>query len=69
MTKEQKALVKVTTDGKSNVDNLSHLFSLNGRECYNLRNTNHMLLVPKPNTIFIKRTFSYQYTASLTWNA
>ena len=51
----------------SNLDNLSHLFSITKRDCYQLRSNDNMLLLPKPNTNAMKKSFGYR--AAVTWNA
>ena len=59
-------LVKKIIAGKSNLGNLSNLFSITNRYCYNLRSNNCMLSLPKPNTNGIKKCFSNR--ASVIWN-
>ena len=47
--------------------NLSDLFQFCGENhSYTLRNTGNDLLVPKPNTVILRRSF--RYTGSITWN-
>ena len=53
--------------GKSNLDNLSHLFSIAKWDCCQLRSNDNMILLPKPNTNAIKKSFGYG--AVVTWNA
>ena len=42
--------------GRSNLDNLGHLFSIIKRDCYKLRSNDNMLLLPIPNTNAMKKT-------------
>ena len=58
---------KDSSAGRSNLDNLSHLFSITKRDCYQLRSNDNMLLLPKPNANAMKKSFGYR--AAVTWNA
>ena len=59
-------LVKKILTGKSDLDNLVGLFSLNNREGYNLRSNNCTLSLPKPKTNALKKSFGYR--GSVIWN-
>ena len=61
------SFVQKIVAGRSNLDNLSHLFSIAKRDCYQLRSNDNMLLLPKPNTNAMKKSFGYR--AAVTWNA
>ena len=51
----------------SNLDHLSHLFSITKRDCYQLKSNDNKLLLPKPNTNAMKKSFGYR--AAVTCNA
>ena len=61
------SFVQKIVAGRSNLDNLSHLFSIAKRDCYQLRSNDNMLLLPKPNTNALKKNFGYR--AAVIWNA
>ena len=60
--------------GTSNLDHLCHLFSIARQDRYDLKSYDHydlrsydnMLLLPKPNTNAMKKSFSYR--AAVVWN-
>ena len=51
--------VTIFSCGDSNLSNLFRL-SISNRDCYDLRSTNNTLMLPKPNTNAMKRTFGYR---------
>ena len=61
------SFVQKIVAARSNLDNLSHLFSITKRDCYQLRSNDNMLLLPKPNANAMKKSFGYR--AAVTWNA
>ena len=61
------SFVQKIISGRSNLDNLSHLFSIARREFYDLRSNGNMLLLSKPNTNAMKKSFKYR--AAVIWNA
>ena len=61
------SFVQKIVAGRSNLDNLSHLFSITKLNCHRLRNNDNMLLLPKPNTNAMKKSFGYR--AAVNWNA
>ena len=46
--------------------NLSDFFRISNRDCYDLRSNNNTLMLPKPNTNAMKRTFGYR--GAMLWN-
>ena len=61
------SFVQKIVAGRSNLDYLSPLFSIAKWDCYQLRSNDNMLLLPKPNTNAMKKSFGYG--DALTWNA
>lgn len=59
------SLMKKLVRGENN-NNLTDLFSLSNRPCYNLRSNNRVLSLPKPNTNALKKSFSYR--GARVWN-
>ena len=58
-------LMKQIVDKKS-IDYLQELFTISSNSVYSLRSNNCSLLLPKPNTNALKRSFSYRGAAA--WN-
>ena len=65
--KKQKALIMYKTLNDLAPDYLSCLFTQHHIKDYNLRNREQKLSLPKPNTNYLKRSFSYS-GASCLWN-
>ena len=57
------SLVNKNIGGDSN---LSDFFRISNRDCYDLRSNNNTLMLPKPNTNAMKRTFGYR--GAMLWN-
>ena len=65
--KKQKALIMYKTLNDLAPDYLQCLFTQRHIKDYNLRNFEQNLSLPKPNTNYLKRSFSYS-GASCLWN-
>ena len=55
---KQTSMVDKIIKGKID-NNLSDLFTISNRDCYNLRSNNRLLSLPKPNLNALKRSLSY----------
>ena len=60
---KEDSIVNKNIGGDSN---LSNLFRLSNRDCCDLRSNNNTLMLPKPNTNAMKRTFGYR--GAMLWN-